>query len=263
MSNPIAPFILQRPVFDAITAAGMVLLVITMSTAWVAVLRRRSARAALWATLAISLMVAANIAGDLSGVFSRLDLQPPPFVLLVLLGLGLVAAVGLGYLGKVGDVLVRCMSVEALVAMQMFRFPLELLMLRAAYLGIMPREFSMLGYNWDVLTGLGALVISVYCAWTWRLPLRVIWLWNIFGIACLATIGVLAALTSPNIHVFDTNPEHINSWVLYFPYSMLPTLLVVYALFGHVLLTRKLIYQQHLLPPLHWPTLRKATNDPW
>ena len=263
MSHPVIPLILQRPAFDAITSVGMLLLVITMSAAWIVVLRKRSARAALWAAVAIGLMLVANVAGDLTGVFSRLDLQPPPFVLLVLLGLGLVVAVGLGYAGKVGDVLVRTMPVEAMVALQIFRFPLEMLMLRAASLGIMPKEFSLLGYNLDALTGLGALAISLYCAWTWRLPLRVIWLWNIFGIACLLAIGILAALTSPNIRAFGASPERINSWVLYFPYSMLPTLLVVYAVFGHVLLTRKLLTQQHLLPPLRWPSLRKAANDPW
>lgn len=263
MSDSISPLILQRPAFDAITAVGMVLLVVLMSAAWIAVLGKRNARAGAWAAAVICLIVVANVVGDQTGVFSRLDLLPPPLVLLVFLGLSLVAAVGLGYLGKIGDVLVRTMSVEALVALQIFRFPLELLMLRAAYLGIMPEEFSMLGYNWDVLTGLGALAISVYCAWTWRVPLRAIWIWNIFGVACLIVIAILAALTSPNIHAFGASAQQINSWVLYFPYSMLPTLLVVYAVFSHILLTRKLLTQQHFLPPLRWPTLRKAANDPW
>ncbi len=263
MNTVTLPLILQRPALDAITAIGMMLLVISMSAAWISVLKKRSPRTAAWAACVIGLIVMANVVGDQTGVFSRTDLLPPPIVLLVLFGLAFSTAFGLGYIGKVGDLLVRTVPVEALVALQIFRFPLELLMLRAAYLGIMPREFSMLGYNWDVLTGLGALAISLYCAWTWRLPLRVIWLWNIFGIFCLLVIGVLAALTSPNVHAFGASAEHINSWVLYFPYSMLPTLLVVYALFGHVLLTRKLLTQQHLLPPLRWPTLRKAANDPW
>jgi hypothetical protein len=145
------------------------------------------------------------------------------------------------------DTLVRTMSIESLVAMQIFRLPLEILMLRAAYLGIMPIEFSMQGYNLDVLTGLGALLISAYCAWTWGLPLRAIWLWNVLGICSLLAIAVLAALTSPYLHAFGFDAEHINSWVLYFPYSLLPTLLVTYAVFGHVLLTRKLLAQKRLV----------------
>jgi hypothetical protein len=241
------PFILQRPDFDAITAGGMVLMVLVMSIAWLGVIHRRNPRKARWAALALIVIVLANVVGDQSGAFSRLDLLPPPFVLLVSASLGLAVAVGMGYFGSLGDTLVRTMSMESLVAMQIFRLPLEILMLRAAYLGIMPIEFSMQGYNLDVLTGLGALLISAYCAWTWGLPLRAIWLWNALGIGCLIAITVLAVLTSPNVHAFGLDAQHINSWVLYFPYSMLPTLLVTYAVFGHVLLTRKLLAQKHLV----------------
>jgi hypothetical protein len=247
MTTPTVPFILQRPDFDAITAGGMVLLVLVMSIAWLHVIYRRNPRKARWAALALFVIVLANVAGDQSGLFRRLDLLPPPFVILVSASLGLAVAVGMGWLGSMGDTLVRTMSVEGLVALQIFRLPLELLMLRAAYLGIMPIEFSMQGYNLDVLTGLGALLISAYCAWTWGLPLRAIWLWNALGIGCLIAIAVLAALTSPNVHAFGLDAQHINSWVLYFPYSLLPTLLVTYAVFGHVLLTRKLLSQKHLV----------------
>jgi hypothetical protein len=261
MTTLTVPFILQRPDFDAITAGGMVVLVFVMSIAWLRVIHRRNPRKARWAAMALLVIVLANVAGDQSGVFSRLDLLPPPFVLLVSASLGLAVAVGMGWVGSMGDTLVRTMSMESLVAMQIFRLPLEILMLRAAYLGIMPIEFSMQGYNLDVLTGLGALLISAYCAWTWGLPLRAIWLWNALGIGCLIAIAVLAALTSPNVHAFGRDAQHINSWVLYFPYSLLPTLLVTYAVFGHVLLTRKLFAQKHLV--FRKPALARSSPNSW
>jgi hypothetical protein len=59
--------------------------------------------------------------------------------------------------------------------------------------------------------------------------------------ACLAAIAALAVLTSPNVHAFGHSPEHINTWVLYFPYAYLPLLLVNFAVLGHVLSTRKLL----------------------
>ena len=262
MSTPTLALVLQRPAFDAITAGGMVLLVLIMSMAWLALLRRRSKRASAWGAVALIVILLANVAGDRWGFFSRVDLLPPPFVLLVSFNLGLVMAVGMGYVGSIGNTLVRSLPVETLVALQIFRLPLELLMLRAAYLGIMPMEFSMLGYNLDVLTGLGALLISMYCAWTWSLPLRAIWLWNAMGIGSLLAIGVLAALTSPNIHAFGLDAQHINSWVLYFPYSLLPTVLVSFAVFGHVLLTRKLLLQKNL-SPLLGSYGKPAPSDPW
>jgi hypothetical protein len=266
MTPPLPLIAIQRPAFDVITAGGMLLLVLAMSIAWLAVIRKRSPQAAVWGAVALIVILMANVAGDRLGLFSRLDLLPPPFVILVALSLALAIAVGMGYVGSIGNELVRTFPVETLVALQIFRLPLELVMLRAAYLGIMPMEFSMLGYNLDVLTGLGALLITVYYAWKkrsgGRLPIRIIWLWNLLGIACLIAIGVLAALTSPNLHVFGAEAKHINSWVLYFPYSLLPTFLVSFAVLGHVLLTRKLLTQQHLAPLLG-AYAKPAPSDPW
>ena len=215
MSSDLAPIALQRPAWDALTAGGMLLLVAVMSCAWLLVIARRNRRTSVLSALALGLILLANVAGDQLGLFSRLDLLPPPFVLLVTCSLALTCAVGMGYVGTLGDELVRTMPIEALVALQIFRLPLELLMLRAAYLGIMPMEFSMQGYNLDVLTGAGALCISIYCARTWRMPLHIIWIWNVVGIGCLVVIGILAALTSPNVHAFGMQAKHINSWFVW------------------------------------------------
>lgn len=255
--------VLQRPAFDAIVLCGMLMLAGLMSWAWLSVLRKTSTSAYLCCAAAFAAILLANLGGDALGLFMRTDLQPPPFVILVSLSIGLGVAVGLGFLGGVGDSLVRGMQVETLVALQIFRLPLELLMLRAAYLGIMPMEFSLIGYNFDVLTGLGALLISIYCAWTWALPLRVVWAWNVLGIACLVAIILLAAATSPNVHAFGMDAKHINSWVLYFPYSLLPTFLVSFAVFGHVLLTRKLLLQRNLAPLLGKSAKLPQAGDAW
>jgi hypothetical protein len=229
---------IQRPVFDAVTAWGMGALALGMAAAWTTLLTRQHKAYGVAAMIFFILIVAANVAGDVQGWFTRLDLLPPPFVVMNFMILSVVLLVGLG---KPGRALADSLRVETLVALQIFRLPLELLMLRAALLQIMPMEFSMLGYNLDVLTGLGALLITLYCARTRSLPTTVIWAWHLMGMACLAAIAVLAVLTSPNVHAFGAAPQHINSWVLYFPYSLLPSVLVSVAVLGHVLLTRKLL----------------------
>ncbi len=254
LTNPLLSTIvdLQRPISDAITAWGMAAIAALMSAAWIALFARRHARDGKAVAVFFIVVVLATFAGDRLGWFAHQDLFPPPFVAMNFLILLTVLLVGLGYVGQIGSSLVKSLHVETLVALQIFRLPLELLMLRAASLQIMPVEFSMLGYNLDVLTGLGALLITIYCAWTRSLPLKVIWAWNLMGIVCLVVIAVLAVLTSPNVHAFGIAPQHINSWVLYFPYSLLPSVLVSVAVLGHVLLTRKLMTEKHSLPGLRW-----------
>lgn len=156
----------------------------------------------------------------------------------------MTASIGLGItvgLSRIGTALINHTDLQSLVALQIFRLPLELLMLRAALLGIMPVEFSLLGYNFDFLTGLGALLIAVLTAIGRQVPTKLLWAWNVLGIGCLLVIAVLAALTSPIVHAFGTAPVRLNTWVLYFPYALLPLLLVSCAAFGHVLMTRKLL----------------------
>jgi hypothetical protein len=55
------------------------------------------------------------------------------------------------------------LSLATLIGLQAFRFPLELVMHHAGTLGIMPVELSYSGYNFDIVTGIGALVL-------WFLP---------------------------------------------------------------------------------------------
>jgi hypothetical protein len=128
-----------------------------------------------------------------------------------------------------------------LIVLQAFRFPLELLMQRAAITGIMPKEFSFDGYNFDVVTGAFAIVIGVTLLRKKKLPRWVLISWNIWGIACLIVIVVLAIGTSPRVAMFGTEPEKVNTWVLFFPYAWLPTVLVSIAVLGHTLVTRKLL----------------------
>lgn len=236
---------IQRPFYDIATYWGMVLIVVLVSGYWVVLFARQNKRYGMAALCAILMLVVVNVIGDQLSWFTRLDMLPPPFAIMNVAILVFLLVFGMGYVGGLINKLVKNIPVEALVALQIFRLPLEFLMLRAAYLQIMPMEFSMLGYNLDVLTGLGALLLTIYAARTKSLPKILVWLWNLMGIGFLLIIAVLAVLTSPNLHFFGTSPVHINTWVLYFPYSLLPSLLVSFAVLGHLLLTRKLLQKDY------------------
>mgnify|MGYP006316244065 CR=1 FL=1 len=235
---------IQRPFYDIATYWGMVLIVVLVSVSWIALLARQNKRYGIAALIAILMLVVVNVIGDQLSWFTRLDMLPPPFAVMNVAILVFVLVFGMGWVGGLGDNLVINIPVETLVALQIFRLPLEFLMLRAAYLQIMPIGFSMLGYNLDVLTGVGALLLTIYAARTKSLPKILVWSWNLMGIGFLLIIAVLAVLTSPNLHFFGTTSVHINTWVLFFPFSLLPSLLVSFAVLGHMLLTRKLLHHE-------------------
>jgi len=191
---------------------------------------RRTALAALGITL--WLVIAAALA--LSGLLARFDLRPPPmalwFAVTLLLPLVLV-------LSSFGRRMADALPLAALVGFQAFRLPLELVMHRAATDGIMPVVMSYSGYNFDIVSGITALVLGIALV-RGSVPRAVVLAWNTLGLVLLAVIGAVAFSASPIFLAFG--PENVNLWVTRFPYSWM-TIMVASALFGHVLVFRKLL----------------------
>ncbi|MBM4363316.1 MAG: hypothetical protein FJ104_11590 [Deltaproteobacteria bacterium] len=180
-----------------------------------------------WATLTGAL------AG--SGVLLRFDVRPPPFVLLFLAILAIGLTLGLGPVGR----RVATLPLAALVGLHAFRFPLELVMHRAAMDGVMPLQMSYSGWNFDILTGLTAIPVAVL-AHQGRAPRWSIVAWNLLGTTLLVVIVSIALSSSPLLMAFGTDPARVNTWVGHFPFVYLPTVLVTTAMAGHVALWRRL-----------------------
>ena len=64
--------------------------------------------------------------------------------------------------------------------------------------------------------------------------------WNVWGFVMLAVITAIVVATTPMLHLFGSEPAHLNTWVAYFPYVWLPATPVVFALAGHLIIARKL-----------------------
>ena len=62
--------------------------------------------------------------------------------------------------------------------------------------------------------------------------------WNLLGAALLANILFIAVASTPTFGLFG--PERLNVWVAYPPFVWLPTVMVVLAISGHLLIWRKL-----------------------
>ena len=196
--------------------------------------RRRNVFRAGSAVAAIALVSAG---GALSGVLSDTSRRPPVFLLLMAL---CVAATVSAALSSFGARISR-LPLWALVLAQAFRLPLELVMHRAADAGVMPIEMSFGGYNFDIVTGVSALVLGLALA-RGNLPLPIVVAWTVMGSVLLAIIDGVAFAATPFVAAFG--PEHVNTWVLYFPYVWLPTLLVQAALFGHIVIFRRLLAER-------------------
>lgn len=228
---------ISPPDFDAVTAYGIASLavVVPIVFAWVVSCGRFTRFAVMTVAAAVVMAVAALNAA--SGRLARFDTVPPPMMVMIVSVLLIGLALGLSSLGREAAVHA---PLGALVALQGFRLPLEFVMHRAGTLGIMPPQLSFGGYNFDIVTGIGACVLGAAILAGLAVPKRALWVWNLWGVWCLLVIVAIAVATSPVVRAFGDDPRNLNTWVLYFPYVWLPVSLVTVAIASHVIITRAL-----------------------
>lgn len=216
-----------------------------MAGVWVGMLARSGVARLGSLAIGAALVLAISAVAAASGVLSRFDITPPPMAILIPSVLALALVVGLGSIGRGAAGAVPLMT---LVGVQAFRLPLELFMHHAAEVGVMPMEMSYSGYNFDIVTGAVALALFAAARVGLSVPRALIWSWNLWGLACLGIILVVAVLSSPMVRFFGDDPRHLNTWVLFFPYVWLPAVLVTIAMSGHIIVTRALLRKDRPTP---------------
>ena len=192
------------------------------------------------AAIATAAWLSATLALAASG---RLTFTSRPPTAAVLIVAAIVLAVGVS-ISALGARLASGIPLAALVGVQAFRFPLELMLHRAYREGLMPVQMSYSGFNFDILTGLSAIAVALYVA---RRPdaLAVVRIWNAAGIVLLANILTIAVLSTPTpIRVFHNEPA--NEWIAHAPWVWLPSVFVAAAIIGHVVIFRRLRYESRV-----------------
>jgi hypothetical protein len=182
--------------------------------------------------------VTAWLAG--SGAFADFSGAPP--LLMRWMGAGIGAGVVLAF-SPFGTRFVRGVPLSVLVGFQAFRLPLEMVMHRAHAEGLMPLQLTWTGLNWDIVAGGTALVVSLLLRSA--TPNRGLALaWNALGTLLLLNVMTIAVRSLPGVHAFGTEPHQLNTWVAHVPYVWLPAVCVNAAVFGHVVLWRRLLARE-------------------
>jgi hypothetical protein len=191
--------------------------------------RRFALGSALW--LAYSALLGAT------GFLTDFEAVPPRLLALVLPTVALPVLLALSPLGAR---LASETPLAVLIGLQAFRVPLELVMHQAAVEGTMPPQMTYTGSNFDIVTGLTAAGVAGLCA-RGRAPRWLLVAWNALGSALLLAILVIAVASMPMFRAFGSEPELVNTWVGFFPFVWLPAGPVTAALFGHLLVWRRLL----------------------
>jgi hypothetical protein len=227
--------------FTRLTFVIIPLLLVAGLTWGVAVASRRLGEDAATRRRAVTITVAGAVAwmsvtwfAAASGVIANWHATPPPLAIMVALIIGLSAAIAFT---RFGWRLAAGLPLWVLVAVQGFRLPLELAMHEMYERGIMPGVMSYSGRNFDILTGITALLVAAF-VWLGGRGRVIVAVWNILGLALLVNVVTIAILATPRFAYFG--PDSLNEWVAHPPYVWLPAVMVLAALAGHLIIFRAL-----------------------
>jgi hypothetical protein len=158
----------------------------------------------------------------------------PPRALFFMAGTNLAAVIFA--FSRAGTRLAAGLPIAALVAFHAFRLPLELVLHRWYAEGVIPVQMTYAGRNFDIVTGILALVIGLVL---WRRgPSRpLVWLFNLVGFALLVTVATIAVLSSPvPFRAFWNDPPVLLAF--HAPYGWIVPMCVAPALAGHLVVFR-------------------------
>ncbi len=135
---------------------------------------------------------------------------------------------------KFGDRIVS-LPLTLLVGYQSFRIFVEISIHRAVVEGVAPPQVSWTGLNWDIISGVTALILIPFVK---RLPKVAVLIWNTLALGLLLTVVLVSTLSFPS-PLQQMKPDNV--WIAHFPFLWLPTVAVTCALIGHLAIYRKLL----------------------
>ena len=148
-----------------------------------------------------------------------------------------LGAIGLG-LSPLGQRLAQALPLYALVGFHAFRLPLELVFHQWYMEGVIPVQMTYAGANFDVVTGLLALLLAPLMYFE-KLSRRAAWCFNVLGTVLLINVAFIALRSSPvPLRSYTNEPPLLLA--LHAPYTWVLPVCVAGALFGHLLIFRHL-----------------------
>lgn len=205
---------------------------------------KRTRRRSWWILLAFSAWLILQAYMSVEGLYSDHTDAVPPFMILF----GILPSVLLGlwlFLTDKGRKLIDGFSQKRLTYIHVVRIPVEVVLWWLFLAGTIPQIMTFEGWNFDVLSGISALII-IPLAYRKRPKIGRggLLAWNFICLGMVLFIVAIAILSAP-FPFQQLAIEQPNKAVLYFPYSWLPTFVVPVVVLGHLVCLRQLLSERN------------------
>ena len=162
----------------------------------------------------------------------------PPRILLSLLPVFIF--IGILFNSLKGKAFIDGLSLEKLTLLHIVRVPIEIVLYWLFLYKAIPQLMTFEGRNFDILAGITAPIIYYFVFVKKTLSHKILLGWNIVCLLLLINIVVNAILASP-VPFQQFAFEQPNIAIIYFPYNLLPSVVVPLVLFSHLVTIRRLL----------------------
>lgn len=174
-----------------------------------------------------------------TGFYTVTHTMPPRMMLMLLPPLLLIIWV---FATAKGRAFVDSLDLKMLTWLHVVRVPVEFTLLWLFLYGQVPQLMTFEGLNFDILSGLTAPAVAWFVIEKQRFSPKVALVWNFICLGLLFNIAFHGVLSVP-FRFQQFAFEQPNVALLYFPFVLLPGLIVPLVLFSHLVAIRKLLRQ--------------------
>ena len=175
--------------------------------------------------------------------FIVFDSSPPRFIPVVFIPL---LAIVITMVNPRSSRFINGLSLKKLTFLSIVRIPVEFILYLLYLHGQIPELMVFTGRNFDILAGLSAPLICIFCFDGERIRYRTtLLIWHFIALALLLNIVINALLSAP-FPFQQFGFEQPNKAVFYFPFIWLPGFIVMAVLFSHLVSIRILLLRQAL-----------------
>jgi hypothetical protein len=161
---------------------------------------------------------------------------PPRFILLLLPPIIFILIL---FLTEKGKRFIDSIDLKFLTLLHIIRIPVEIILYWLFVYKKIPILMTFEGRNFDIISGLTAPIIFYYGFVNVKFGKKVIIAWNYLCLVLLLNIVFNSVLSSPfPLQKFAF--EQPNVAILYFPFNLLPSLIVPIVLLSHLVVIRRL-----------------------
>lgn len=176
-----------------------------------------------------------------SGFFQVLHTAPPRITFGVFPA---VIVMVLMFLTEQGRKFIDDIDLERLTYFHTIRVPVEIVLALLAHQGAISYLQTFEGANYDILSGLTAPIIAFLYFKKGLIAKKGLLIWNITCLVLLLTIIIISILSIPGPFQ-QLSFDQPNIGMSYFPFILLPTIVVPLVFFGHLVAIRQLLNQKN------------------